>query len=159
MIAMALVCGPKLLIADEPTTALDVTIQAQILDCCRPLQRDLGLSILLITHDLGVVAEMCDDVVVMYAGRDRRKRAVGRGVRPAPSSLYRRPARSSPRHARRGRARLPTIPGLVPPPGERGTGCSFADRCPRVLDRCRTERPAARPHCGRPAAACWNPVP
>ena len=132
MIAMAIVCGPKLLIADEPTTALDVTIQAQIMELLQALQRDLGLSILLITHDLGIVAEMCRNMVVMYAGRI---------VESGPSAeIFASPRHpytaglinSSPRHARKGE-RLPTIPGLVPPPGQRGTGCNFADRCPRVL--------------------------
>ena len=157
MIAMAIVCGPKLLIADEPTTALDVTIQAQIMELLQALQRDLGLSILLITHDLGVVAEMCRTMVVMYAGRI---------VESGPSAeVFARPRHpytaglinSSPRHARKGE-RLPTISGLVPPPGQRGIGCNFADRCPRVLEKCRIEAPPLAPISGR-LAACWNPVP
>jgi oligopeptide/dipeptide ABC transporter ATP-binding protein len=157
MIAMAIVCGPKLLIADEPTTALDVTIQAQIMELLKALQRDLGLSILLITHDLGVVAEMCRNIVVMYAGR-----IVERGPAAEVFAAPRHPytaglISSSPRHVKRGE-RLPSIPGLVPPPGQRGVGCSFADRCPRVLEKCRREIPALTPVNGR-AAACWNPVP
>jgi oligopeptide/dipeptide ABC transporter ATP-binding protein len=157
MIAMAIVCGPKLLIADEPTTALDVTIQAQIMELLQALQRDLGLSILLITHDLGIVAEMCRTMVVMYAGRI---------VESGPSAeIFTSPRHpytaglinSSPRHARKGE-RLPTISGLVPPPGQRGIGCNFADRCPRALEKCRIEAPPLAPISGR-LAACWNPVP
>ena len=157
MIAMAIVCGPKLLIADEPTTALDVTIQAQIIELLKAVQKDLGLSILLITHDLGVVAEMCRSVVIMYAGR-----VVELGSTTETFQYPRHPytaglISSSPRSARKGE-RLRTIPGLVPPPGMRSKGCSFADRCPRVLEKCRSEFPPLAPLSGR-LAACWNPVP
>lgn len=157
MIAMAIVCGPKLLIADEPTTALDVTIQAQIMELLQALQRDLGLSILLITHDLGIVAEMCRNMVVMYAGR-----IVESGPAVQIFSSPRHPytaglINSSPRYARRGE-RLPSIPGLVPPPGQRGRGCNFADRCPRVQVKCHSEAPPLAPESGR-VFACWNPVP
>jgi peptide/nickel transport system ATP-binding protein len=156
MIAMALVCRPALLIADEPTTALDVTIQAQILDLLRRLQQEMGMAVLLITHDLGVVAEMCEEVFVMYAGRIVE--------RAAATDLFRTPRHpytagllaASPRRAQRG-ARLATIPGMVPAPGKRGIGCSFADRCARVIDRCRAERPPLAGD-GHPVA-CWNPVP
>jgi oligopeptide/dipeptide ABC transporter ATP-binding protein len=156
MIAMALMCRPKLLIADEPTTALDVTIQAQILELMKKLQRDLDIAILLITHDLGVVEEMCREVVVMYAGRIAEK---------APAkSLFTKPRHpytagllaASPRKARRGEP-LPTIPGTVPPPLNRGDGCSFAERCPRALPRCRHDVPPLVG--GDHRAACWNPVP
>jgi oligopeptide/dipeptide ABC transporter ATP-binding protein len=157
MIAMAIVCGPKLLIADEPTTALDVTIQAQIMELLQALQRDLDLSILLITHDLGIVAEMCRNMVVMYAGR-----VVENGPADQIFSSPRHPytaglINSSPRHARKGE-RLPTISGLVPPPGQRSIGCNFADRCPRALEKCRIEAPPLAPISGW-LAACWNPVP
>ena len=157
MIAMAIVCHPKLLIADEPTTALDVTIQAQILELLKSLQRDLGLSILLITHDLGVVAEMCREIAVMYAGR-----IVETGPADAVLGAPRHPytaglLNSSPRRARRGE-RLISIPGLVPPPGRRGVGCSFAERCPRALEKCRIELPPLSAQAGR-AIACWNPMP
>ena len=155
---MALVCRPALLIADEPTTALDVTIQAQILDLLARLQREMGMAILMITHDLGVVAEFCSEVVVMYAGRVVERADV--------ASLFARPRHpytagllaATPRLSPRG-GKLPTIPGTVPPPGRRGTGCSFADRCPRVLPRCRSERPPLAPLADGPEAACWNPQP
>jgi peptide/nickel transport system ATP-binding protein len=158
MIAIALVCRPQLLIADEPTTALDVTIQAQILDLLRRLKREMGMALLLITHDLGVVAEMCDQVVVMYAGRIVE--------RADAADLFRRPRHpytsgllsAMPRLAPKG-GKLPTIPGTVPPPGKRGLGCSFADRCARVLPRCRGERPALTPVGDNHTAACWNPTP
>ena len=157
MIAMAIICAPKLLIADEPTTALDVTIQAQIMVLLKALQAELGLAILLITHDLGMVAEMCETVAVMYAGR-----IVETG---STADVFARPRHpytlgllnSSPRRAKKGE-RLPSIPGLVPPPGLRGEGCSFAGRCSRALERCRTERPALTTT-GATAAACWNPAP
>jgi peptide/nickel transport system ATP-binding protein len=162
MIAMALVCHPRLLIADEPTTALDVTIQAQILDLLRRLQRELGMAVLLITHDLGVVAELCDEVMVMYAGRIVERADVRKLFR-APRHPYTAGLlAASPRLARRG-ARLPTIPGAVPPPGQRAAGCSFAERCPRVQPRCRVERPPLEPqgvaNGTTHEAACWNPVP
>jgi oligopeptide/dipeptide ABC transporter ATP-binding protein len=157
MIAMAIVCSPKLLIADEPTTALDVTIQAQIIDLLRSLQRDLGLSILLITHDLGVVAEMCRNMVVMYAGRIVET-GPAHDVLKSPRHPYTGGLlASSPRHARKDE-RLPSIPGVVPPPGQRGAGCSFAGRCPRALTKCWTDLPLLAVQADR-SAACWNPLP
>jgi oligopeptide/dipeptide ABC transporter ATP-binding protein len=157
MIAMAIVCEPKLLIADEPTTALDVTIQAQIIELLQAVQRDLGLSILLITHDLGIVAEMCRMVAIMYAGRivegGPTANIFSKPHHPYTAGLI----NSSPRQARKGE-RLLNIPGLVPPPGQRGTGCSFADRCPRALEKCRSLVPPLVSVSGR-TLACWNPVP
>ncbi|MCX7347888.1 MAG: ABC transporter ATP-binding protein [Alphaproteobacteria bacterium] len=157
MIAMAVVCGPRLLIADEPTTALDVTIQAQIMELLQLLQRDLGLAILLITHDLAVVSEVCRTVAIMYAGRIV-ERGLTRSVFARPRHPYTSALiSSSPRHTRKGE-RLQSIPGLVPAPGQRGQGCSFAGRCGRVRDRCRVEMPPLTDS-GNQAAACWNPMP
>jgi peptide/nickel transport system ATP-binding protein len=145
MIAMALACKPDLLIADEPTTALDVTIQAQILDLLRALQADLGMSILLITHDLGVVAETCDEVVVMYAGRVV-ERAPTAALFAAPRHHYTAGLlRSLPSATTERRARLQEIPGMVPALHERPAGCKFADRCPRVEAKCRAEEPELVP--------------
>jgi len=157
MIAMAIICKPQLLIADEPTTALDVTIQAQIMELLTTLQKELGLAVLLITHDLGMVAEMCETIAVMYAGRivetGRTADVFARPHHPYTSGLL----NSSPRRARKGE-RLPSIPGLVPPPGARSLGCSFAARCPNALERCRVDAPPLQPQ-GNDAAACWNPMP
>ena len=144
MIAMALSTRPRLLIADEPTTALDVTIQAQILEILRELQRDTGMSILLITHDLGVVNELSDRVAVMYAGR-----IVERGRR---EELFRAPThpysigllQSNPALSEPGVA-LPEIPGVVPPPEEWSRGCRFANRCGCAIDPCTRETPAPTP--------------
>lgn len=158
LIAMALACRPDLLIADEPTTALDVTIQAQILDLLRRLQAKIGMSVLLISHDLGIVAEICERVLVMYAGRIVERAAVG--------ELFRHPRHpytvgllsSSPRLGQR-RATLPTIPGMVPAPGQRGLGCHFAERCPRVTERCRTDTPPVTAVGPEHDVVCWNPAP
>ena len=156
MIAMALICHPALLIADEPTTALDVTIQAQILDLLRRLQGELDMAILLITHDFGVVAEICEEVVVMYAGRIVEQAKVRQLFR-APRHPYTCGLLDAlPRLGNRGR-RIPSIPGMVPPPGQRGTGCAFAERCPQALARCSSERPALMPQGDGHLAACWNP--
>jgi oligopeptide/dipeptide ABC transporter ATP-binding protein len=158
MIAMAIACGPKLLIADEPTTALDVTIQAQILDLLRRLRADSGMALLLITHDLGVVSELCDRVIVMYAGRiveEAPARALfSHACHPYTAGLL----DSRPKLGETA-ARLPTIPGSVPPPSKRGIGCSFADRCARVQSRCRAETPVLAAMAAGHRAACFNPVP
>jgi peptide/nickel transport system ATP-binding protein len=143
MIAMALACSPKLLIADEPTTALDVTIQAQVLKLILELKEKTGAAVILITHDLGVVAETCQRVVVMYAGRKVEEASV--------LELFDRPAHPYTRgllaSIARGKAgarakRLQEIPGLVPSLKEPIAGCAFAPRCGHAMDRCRREAPA-----------------
>jgi len=161
MIAMALACHPKLLIADEPTTALDVTIQAQILELLVRLRDELGMAILLITHDLGVVAEYADEVIVMYAGKLAEWADV-RGLFRQPRHPYTKgllgsmPRLTGPIGKPGGP--LPTIPGTVPSPLERPPGCPFAGRCPRALERCREVFPPLARRAGH-GFACWNPVP
>ncbi|MBP9111604.1 MAG: ABC transporter ATP-binding protein [Polyangiaceae bacterium] len=147
MIAMALGAGPKLLIADEPTTALDVTVQAQVLDLLLRLRDELGLSVMLITHDLGVVAEYADRVLVMYAGQIVEEGSV-REVFAQPSHPYTRGLlRSLPDFsagATERPRRLPTIPGMVPPLSALPKGCRFSDRCEFVRDECEKEVPSLR---------------
>ena len=155
MIAMALVCGPELLIADEPTTALDVTIQAQILDLLRQLQAEIGMSVLLITHDLGVVAEMAHHVAVMYLGRIVEEAEIrelfDNPLHPYTVGLF----RSRPTLARAGDA-LATIPGQVPSPLAVPSGCLFHPRCPASDGaKCVTDRPPLEPKKEGHAAACW----
>ncbi|RLB56559.1 MAG: peptide ABC transporter ATP-binding protein [Deltaproteobacteria bacterium] len=161
MIAMALACEPKLLIADEPTTALDVTIQAQILDLLNRLKTERTMSIILITHDLGVVAEFVDEVVVMYAGKVV-ERAETKALFADPRHPYTRGLlRSVPSYGDDGdepgkvsKRRLPTIRGVVPDLRELPTGCRFQDRCDDIIDRCRTEEPRLEVSGGR-SVACW----
>jgi peptide/nickel transport system ATP-binding protein len=140
MIAMALACGPELLIADEPTTALDVTIQAQILDLMRGLRRDTGTSIILITHDLGVVAEMADDVAVMYAGQIV-ERAPVKALFARPEHPYTVGLLGSIPRLDEKRESLPSIEGRVPDMSRPPAGCRFAARCPFAEAACRTETP------------------
>ena len=140
MIAMALVCKPKILIADEPTTALDVTIQAQILDLMENLKQKTGTSILFITHDLGVVAEVCDDVVVMYSGRVVEKGDV-RSIFASQSHPYTRGLLASIPKLGECAEELESIPGNVPNPKYMPQGCKFAPRCSCAFDKCREEEP------------------
>jgi peptide/nickel transport system ATP-binding protein len=157
MIAMALACNPKLLIADEPTTALDVTIQAQILDLMRDLKRRVGAAIVLITHDLGIVAEVAERVMVMYAGRKVEEAPV-RELFRAPKHPYTQgllgavPKLGSSLSGTQ--TRLAEIPGLVPSLKERIDGCVFASRCPLATDLCRQFAPALEPKAPRHVAAC-----
>ena len=155
MIAIALAGRPKLLIADEPTTALDVTIQAQILELIRNIQRDDGMSVLLITHDLGVIAEMCDRVAVMYAGRVVEQGAV-LDIFDRPAHPYTRGLLASRPKISAGSSWLSTIEGTVPAVGQMGTGCSFAPRCPLAGPAC-AQRPPLREVGVAHQAACVRP--
>jgi peptide/nickel transport system ATP-binding protein len=137
---MALACDPKLLIADEPTTALDVTIQAQILELLNRLQEELGMSIILITHDLGVVAETCDRVIVMYGGQVFEEGPVEDVFRDPQNPYTEGLLRSMPRLGQKIE-RLAVIPGVVPAPTAWPSGCRFYDRCPYHWDKTRDEEP------------------
>jgi peptide/nickel transport system ATP-binding protein len=162
MIAMALACNPKVLIADEPTTALDVTIQAQILELIVELQREFSAAVLLITHDLGVVAETAHRVIVMYAGRKVEEATVGelfaKPLHPYTVGLM----NSIPRldlmrgQTDRSNERLQEIPGIVPPLFDLPPGCAFAPRCGRADEKCRSERPAYEEKQPGHWAACWH---
>ena len=139
MIAMALACQPELLIADEPTTALDVTIQAQVLDLMRDLQKELGTSIAFITHDLGVVSEMCDRVIVLYCG-EVVEEAVAEDLFENPKHPYTEGLLGTlPKFGQSGR--LETIPGVVPPAGKFPAGCVFAPRCKYATEKCHAQKP------------------
>jgi peptide/nickel transport system ATP-binding protein len=155
MIAMALSCNPKVLIADEPTTALDVTIQAQILDLLRQLQEDFHMALLLITHDLGVVAEMANHVAVMYASKiveyAEVKELFGNPLHPYTRGLF----KSLPRLGQK-KERLEPIPGVVPDPLHFPQGCKFWPRCPDATDQSRREEPQLRELRPRHWVACWN---
>ena len=144
MIAMAIACNPKLLIADEPTTALDVTIQAQILQLLVDLQRDRGMALVLITHAMGVVAETAERVVVQYAGQQVEQQGV-KGLFADPHHPYTAALLEAlPERARKG-VRLASIPGVVPGLFDRPAGCLFNPRCTFAVDRCRAEAPRAAP--------------
>ena len=140
MIAMALACQPQILIADEPTTALDVTIQAQILDLIRDLNQKMNTSVVFITHDLGVVSELCDTVIVMYNGHIVEKAPVADIFRE-PLHPYTQGLLSAIPRITKERKPLSTIEGMVPNPVERIKGCRFWPRCPKACDRCRKEEP------------------
>jgi peptide/nickel transport system ATP-binding protein len=158
LIAMAIACRPAVLIADEPTTALDVTVQAQVLRLLKQLQADVGMAMVFITHDLGVVAETADRVIVMYAGRKVEEASV--------IDLFETPLHpytigligATPVPGQQRSLRLADIPGMVPPLGELPAGCAFAPRCQRVMPRCLQERPALhQPAPGR-QVACFAVV-
>jgi dipeptide transport system ATP-binding protein len=143
MIAMAISCKPKLLIADEPTTALDVTIQAQILDLLRTLQKDLNMALVLITHNMGVVSEMAQRVAVMYAGQIMEERSA-HDIFDAPQHPYTEALMAAMPERSEGASRLATIPGMVPGLYDRPSGCLFAPRCTYANSHCRADRPILR---------------
>ncbi|WP_311775122.1 ABC transporter ATP-binding protein [Alkalihalobacillus sp. TS-13] len=153
MIAMAISCKPSLLIADEPTTALDVTIQAQILSLMKEIQKENDMGILMITHDLGVVAEVCNRVIVMYAGRVVEETTVEL-LFENPKHPYTKGLIASVPKIGSGSKRLHSIPGTVPSPTNMPTGCKFAPRCKDVMDFCHTEEPGLIEEDGH-SCRCW----
>ncbi|WP_261134517.1 ABC transporter ATP-binding protein [Bacillus sp. Marseille-Q3570] len=154
MIAMAMVCNPEVLIADEPTTALDVTIQAQILDLMKRLNDETDTSIIMITHDLGVVAEMCQRIVVMYAGKVIEEANV-ETIFKKPKHPYTVGLIQSVPDMRQKKDRLYSIPGTVPKPGSIKKGCSFAPRCEHAFDRCFAETPQLEEQEDGSQVRCW----
>lgn len=151
MIAMAVSCRPKMLIADEPTTALDVTVQAQIFDLLNEIQREFGAAIVLITHDMGAIAEMADRVAVMYAGRVIET-GTADDVLDQPQHPYARGLIDCIPNIAKGDTVLQEIPGVVPPLHMLGSGCAFAERCAHVADRCLTQKPPLIAYGPHPAA-------
>jgi oligopeptide/dipeptide ABC transporter ATP-binding protein len=152
--AIAISCGPRLLIADEPTTSLDVTIQAQYLKLLRDIQRDQGLAMIFITHNLGIVARMCDDVAVMYGGRLVEAGPV-RKIFNAPAHPYTRALIESIPRFGDSTVRLTAIDGQPPDPAALPPGCAFHPRCPLVIERCRTEAPSETRVGAQHRARCW----
>ena len=155
MIAMALACNPEVLIADEPTTALDVTIQAGILELIDDLRVKMGMAVLLITHDLGIIAEVADEVYVMYAGK-----VVEHGLT---SDIFKNPHHpytvgllNSVPDLHQNKEKLNAIPGVVPSPDNFPSGCRFQDRCPLVIDKCRQHEPPLEEFENKHMAACWR---
>jgi oligopeptide transport system ATP-binding protein len=159
MIGMSLLCAPALVVADEPTTALDVTVQAQIIELLRAMRREIGLALVLISHDLGVVAGLADRILVMYAGRIVEMAGAvdlfERAQHPYTAELLKCiPSLSGPRLQR-----LPTLLGQPPGPAEIGAGCAFAPRCPRAAERCRAQRPQLEGSDAARQVACHFPLP
>jgi peptide/nickel transport system ATP-binding protein len=160
MIAMALACRPKLLIADEPTTALDVTVQAQVLDLIQSLKDRLGMAVLLITHNLGIVAETAHRVIVVYTGRKMEEDSVER-IFKEPRHPYTRGLLMAAKWEETEGAMLHEIPGVVPSPFNMPKGCSFAPRCYAVMPRCREEVPRLEEIEPKRCVACflWQDMP
>ena len=154
MIAMALACQPQILIADEPTTALDVTIQAQILDLIRDLNKSMNTSVLFITHDLGVISELCDTVIVMYTGHIVEQAPV-RDLFKDPKHPYTIGLLSAIPRITKDRPPLSTIEGMVPNPTERIEGCSFWPRCPHATEKCRKAEPPVVHISEERQVRCW----
>jgi len=152
---MALACNPQLLIADEPTTALDVTIQAQILELMRTLRAELGTAIILITHDLGVVAELADEVIVMYAGRVVERCEVAR-LFAEPQHPYTIGLLGSIPRLHLAQERLAAIEGFVPDPAALPSGCRFHPRCPFAVEKCRQQEPELEEVFQDHFTACWR---
>jgi oligopeptide/dipeptide ABC transporter ATP-binding protein len=159
MIAMALACEPALLIADEPTTALDVTVEAQILELLRRMQHDHGTALLFVTHDMGVVAEMADRVLVMYAGRVVEQGAVDDVLRDPRNPYTRALIESIPTPATPRDQPMPAIAGNVPHPSDLPGGCAFHPRCPSVLDRCSSDDPPLVDLGPGRTSRCWRHAP
>ena len=155
MIAMALACNPRLLIADEPTTALDVTLQAQIVDLVKELQQKLGMAVIWISHDLGVIARLAQRVMVMYAGAIVEEADV-RALYHTPGHPYTRGLLRATPHAGAGRERLASIPGQPPDLIEELPGCPFAPRCEHTVQRCRQEVPVLEPVGPAHRVSCWQ---
>jgi len=157
MIAMALSCGPDLLLADEPTTALDVTTQAQVMGEMAKLQKDFGMAVVLVTHDMGVIAETCKRVLVMYCGQIIESATVEEIFRCPQHPYTAGLLRSIPVVREKKLKRLPTIEGKVPDLLHLPDGCLYADRCPKVQDRCRKEVPKLVGETGKQRVACFYP--
>lgn len=156
MIAMAIACGPKLLIADEPTTALDVTVQAQILELLDILRKENGMAVMLIAHDLGVVRQYCDSVAVMYCGQVVEQGSTATVFENARHPYTQALINTIPANNPRG-VELPSIEGSVPPPGQLPAGCAYSTRCEYTAQRCNSDSPelTQEPH----AVRCWFPIP
>ena len=155
MIAMAISCSPSIVIADEPTTALDVTVQAQVLDLLKQLMKKIGMSMILITHDLGVIAEAANDVAVMYAGRIVECAGTD-ALFAAPTHPYTEGLLNSiPRFNKKKRERLKAIPGVVPRLLDLPEGCKFYGRCGIAIDRCKKEEPLLKETAKGHLARCW----
>jgi peptide/nickel transport system ATP-binding protein len=158
MIAIALACGPKLLLADEPTTGLDVTVQAQILDLLATQQRERHMGMILVTHDLGVVANRTDEIAVMYAGRVVEQAPTAELFAHTRMPYTEALLRSIPRLTEASHTRLRAIPGRPPDLAAQIQGCRFAPRCPYVQEQCRVEEPPLRAAGQGHFFRCWYPV-